>query len=256
MSTLTINNGKIIRYELLEGDLSKPYLVFLHEGLGCVEMWRDFPKHLCEKTNCPGLVYDRIGYGKSSLQTTMRDIGYIHDYALTELPQVIEALIPQKDHILIGHSDGASIALIYGTKCFPQLKGLAVEAAHVFVEKETIRGVRLADEAYERNGPRRLLKYHGDKTHTVFKSWADTWLSEWFREWNIEALLPSISCPVLITQGEDDEFATLKQVDAITRRITGNAVSHILKNCGHTPHREHPGIMLDILSRFIRSSSV
>jgi pimeloyl-ACP methyl ester carboxylesterase len=256
MSALTINNGKIIRYSLLDGDLSKPYLVFLHEGLGCVEMWRDFPKHLCEKTNCPGLIYDRTGYGKSSPQTHTRDIRYIHHYALTELPQVIESLIPQKDHILVGHSDGASIALIYAAKCFPTLKGIILEAAHVFAEKETIKGIRLANEAYDRNGPGGLLKYHGDKTHTVFKSWADTWLSEWFSDWNIESLLPSVSCPALVIQGEDDEFATLKQVDAITHQIAGNVVSHILENCGHTPHLEHPGIVLDITTNFIDSLEV
>lgn len=256
MGNLTLNDGKRIRYELLPGDLGKPYLVFLHEGLGCIEMWRDFPKNLCGRTNCPGLVYDRCGYGGSSPITHTRNMRYLHDYALKELPQVIESLIPQKNHILVGHSDGASIALIYGANDFPMLKGLIAEAPHVFVEQETVRGVRLANEIYDRNGPGGLQKYHGDKTHAVFKSWSDTWLSEWFMTWNIEAILPSVSCKVLVLHGENDEYGTVKQVEAITSQIPGNAISHIVENCGHTPHLEQPDLLLDLLTDFIDSLAV
>lgn len=256
MGNIALDDGKIIRYEFLSGELRRPYLVFLHEGLGCIEMWRDFPKKLCERTKCPGLVYDRCGYGRSSPETHTRDSGYIHDYALKELPRVIESLIPQRDHILVGHSDGASIALIYGANDFPRLKGLIVEAPHVFVEKETIRGVRSADEIYDRNGPGGLQKYHGDKTHTVFKSWSDTWLSEWFMAWNIEAVLPSITCPVLVIQGENDEYGTLKQVEAITGQVTGVSASHLIRDCGHSPHREQPDVVLDQLTEFIGGLTV
>lgn len=256
MSNLILNDGGVIRYELIDGDPGKPYLIFLHEGLGCVEMWRNFPQRLCEKTHCPGLIYDRTGYGKSSPETDERDVKYIHNYALTELPQVIEFLIPHKDHILIGHSDGGSIALIYASEFTTHLKGIAVEAAHVFVEKETLRGIKLADEAYDRNGPGGLQKYHRDKTPAVFKSWSETWLSQSFKAWNIESSLPSIHCPVLVIQGKNDEFGTMKQVETITSKVAGNVYPHVLEGCGHAPHIERPELLLDLLSDFICSLSV
>ena len=251
MGHLTLGDGTIIRYTLLNGDLSKPYLVFLHEGLGCIEMWRKFPQQLCRRTQCPGLVYDRCGYGGSSPERNARDIRYLHEYALKELPGVIESLIPHKDHILVGHSDGASIALLYGAEGFPRLCGLIAEAPHVFVEKETIRGIRLADDIYDRNGPGRLQKYHGSKTHAVFKSWSDTWLSERFATWNIEANLPLINCPILVVQGENDEYGTVKQVEAIASQVKENCATHIIKDCGHTPHKEQSALLLDLLSDFI-----
>jgi len=252
MSYLTINGGVKISYELLDGDSGQPCLVFLHEGLGCVEMWKEYPEQLCTVTGCSGLLYDRRGYGRSSALTEERDIRYLHDYALIELPQVIESLIPQRDYVLVGHSDGASIALIYGAKSCPRLKGLVLEAPHVFVEDRTVRGIELADEKYDRNGPGRLRKYHGDNTHAVFKSWSATWLSGWFRAWNIEAVLPSVTCPILLIQGENDKYGTVEQVDAITRQVGSNkVVSHLLKGCGHTPHREQPEMLMAFVKRFM-----
>ena len=152
MSYLSINDDKTIRYEILTGDTGKPYLVFLHEGLGCVEMWKDFPERLCRLTGCSGLLYDRCGYGKSSSETATRDKRYLHDFARDELPQVITSVIPGKDHIVVGHSDGASIGLIYGADAPPLLKGLIVEAAHVFVEPETLKGIHIADTVYSQKG--------------------------------------------------------------------------------------------------------
>lgn len=252
MSYLTINGGIKISYALLDGDSGKPFLVFLHEGLGCVEKWKEFPEQLCKVTGCSGLLYDRRGYGRSSALTEARNIDYLHDYALIELPQVVESLIPRRDYILVGHSDGASIALIHGAKSFPRLKGLVLEAPHVFVEERTIRGIRRADEKYDRNGPGGLRTYHGDKTHAVFKSWSATWLSGWFRAWNIEALLPYITCPTLLIQGENDEYGTEEQVDAITRQIgSKTVVSRLLKGCGHTPHREQPELLMALVKRFL-----
>jgi len=252
MSYLSIDNHITIRYESIDGSQDKSCLVFIHEGLGCIEMWKEFPRQLCELTGCAGLLYDRSGYGKSSPLTRSRDINYVHDYALIELPRVIEALIPQRDYLLIGHSDGASIALIHGAQPSPRLRGLVVEAPHVFVEDETLRGISLAKERHNRYGLGGLLKYHGDNAHAVFNAWSETWLAPWFREWNIEAILPDIGCPVLAIQGENDAYGTVRQLDVISR-LTETGASHILKDCGHSPHREQAAETLRLISEFIRT---
>lgn len=251
MNYLNITDGRNIRYELIKGNKNKPHLIFLHEGLGCIEMWRNFPQKLCTQTTCPGLLYDRIGYGKSSMALEPRALNYIHNYALKELPEVIESLIPNTPYILIGHSDGSSIALINGSKNDPLLKGIVTEAAHVFIEKETINGIRIADQAYNDNGPKGLSKYHGEKAHQMFKSWSETWLSHWFRNWNIESLLPRIFCPVLALQGIYDEYGTNKQLDAIVSQVSGPAQKYMIPNCGHTPHLEQPELVLNLISNFI-----
>lgn len=251
MSYLNISGGRKIRYELVEGNNDKPYLIFLHEGLGCIEMWRDFPQKLCTQTGCPGVLYDRTGYGKSSPEREPRALNYIHDYALKELPEVIESLISNSSYILVGHSDGASIALINGSKRDPLLKGIVTEAAHVFVEEETICGIQIADKAYDDDGPKGLSKYHGEKTHQMFKAWSETWLSHWFRDWNIESLLPEITCPVLAIQGLYDKYGTKKQLDTIVSQVSGPARKCMIPDCGHTPHLEQPQLVLNIISEFI-----
>lgn len=243
---------KSIRFELVDGDKNKPYLIFLHEGLGCIEMWKDFPQKLCIQTGCPGIVYDRTGYGKSSPELKPRELHYIHDYALKELPEVIKSLIPNSPYLLIGHSDGASIALVNGSNRNPLLKGIVAEAAHVFVEKETISGIQIADKAYNDHGPKGLIKYHGERTNQMFKAWSQTWLSGWFGAWNIESLLQEISCPVLALQGINDEFGTKKQLDAIASQVSGSAKVHMLPDCGHTPHLEKPELVLNLISEFVQ----
>jgi pimeloyl-ACP methyl ester carboxylesterase len=214
-------------------------------------MWKRFPKRLCNRTSCPGLVYDRLGYGQSSPLRRTRTIHYLHDYALKELPQVIDALIPNKPFILIGHSDGGSISLIFGAEKPPYLKGIITEAAHVFVEKETLDGIRKADEAFEKRKLSALFKYHGEKTPCIFKAWSATWLSQWFKSWNIESLLPSIEVPMLVIQGGDDPYGTKAQVDSIVSKSAGKAVPSLVENCGHSPHQELPELLLEIISQFI-----
>ena len=216
-------------------------------------MWRRFPQRLCRETGCPGLLYDREGYGRSSPLNSARTIHYLHDYALNELPEVIKAVIPGRPHILVGHSDGGSIGLIYAAERIPLLNGIVTEAAHVFVETQTIDGIREADEAFGQGKFGALSKYHGEKTHTLFQAWSKTWLSEWFRHWNIEYLLPSITCPILATQGLDDQYGTKHQINAIVAKSAGPAESFLVANCGHAPHREQPEVMIERLSRFIEN---
>ena len=177
MAVLSIADSQHLYYELIEGDLRQPYLVFLHEGLGCSAMWKQFPRQLCQLTSCPGLLYDRSGYGKSSPLAEPRTITYVHDYALIELPVLLARVIPETPHILIGHSDGGSIGLIYGAQNPPHLKGIITEAAHIFVEPVTIEGIRRADEEFDAGYFQALYKYHGDKTRQIFKAWSQTWLS-------------------------------------------------------------------------------
>lgn len=218
-------------------------------------MWKIFSETLCKDTGCPGLMYDRLGYGKSSPFIESRSIHYLHEYALTELQEVISNLIPGKRFFLIGHSDGGSISLIYAAKRPPLLQGIITEAAHVFVEPETLHGIRIAMESWALGKLDRLFKYHGDKTEVLFKAWAETWLSDRFKSWNIEYLLPSIECPALILQGIDDQYATIRQVDVIASQTAGASQTAMIENCGHTPHKEAADEVLALMKKFIEENT-
>jgi pimeloyl-ACP methyl ester carboxylesterase len=239
-----------LHYELIGGDPGKPLLVFLHEGLGCIAMWKGFPERLCAATGCAGLVYDRRGYGLSSPQTAPRSIHYLHQYALEELPAVLRRVAPGREHIVIGHSDGGSIALIYAAGRPADLRGVVTAAAHVFVEEVTIDGIRVALGAHGAGRLRALARYHGEKADTVFSSWADTWLAPFFKHWNIEYLLPAIDCPLLAIQGAGDQYGSQAQLDAIERGVPG-ACQLVLAECGHSPHLEQPETTLNAMQAFI-----
>lgn len=213
-------------------------LVFLHDSLGCIALWRDFPHRLGEATGCNVLVYDRRGYGQSN---PFADGERQTDYLAAEA-DVLHALLTTLgigEAILFGHSDGGSIALIAAAK-YPRLvRAMIVEGAHIFVEDVTLAGVRQAVLAYQKTDLKsRLAQYHGDKTDRVFKAWTQTWLREDYRNWNIEHFLPAIGCPVLVIQGEKDEYGTLRQVEGIVSGVSGGAASFIVPRAGHTPHKE------------------
>lgn len=254
MSVLKLSDDRSIHYRRIDGDSHGPCLVFLHEGLGCDAMWRDFPDRLCGRTGLPGLVYDRRGYGRSSALSGERTIHYLHKYALEELPAVIAAGIPGKPYFLIGHSDGASISLIAAADRPPLLRGIVAEAPHILVEPETAAGVRKADEAFDRGKLDGLRKYHGEKTAAMFKAWAHTWMDEKFRRWNILYLLPYITCPVLVIQGREDHYGTAGQVDPIVEASSGPAEAFWLDDCGHAPHLEHPEKVIVRISEFIAAA--
>ncbi|GAB6145848.1 alpha/beta fold hydrolase [Desulfocicer niacini] len=251
MPKLKMNESHTLSYRLIHRGRDKPYLVFLHEGLGCEIMWKDFPELLCKATGCSGLIYDRLGYGKSSPLNRAHTVHYMHEYALRELPKLLKAIIPGAPFILIGHSDGGSISLIYGAEQPSLLKGIITEAAHVFVEPKTIAGIRMADEAWEKGQLKGLIKYHGDKTETIFKAWSATWLSGWFKYWNIEYLLPSIEAPLLALQGMNDQYGSADQVKSIVSKTSGFAQSEMIENCGHAPHIEAQASVLKVMSNFI-----
>ncbi|MGW8393561.1 alpha/beta fold hydrolase [Pseudoduganella sp. HUAS MS19] len=249
MRILEMDNVQL-HYELIEGDPHKPLLVFLHEGLGCIGMWKEFPQRLCAATGCAGLAYERQGYGRSSPQAVPRSIHYLHQFALAELPAVLERLAPGREHVVVGHSDGGSIALIYAAGRPQGLRGVVSIAAHVFVEDITIEGIRAVLAAHTKGKMRALGRYHGDKAEQVFSSWADTWLAPWFRQWNIEYLLPAIACPLLAMQGSEDHYGSGAQLDTIERGAPG-ARQLLLPACGHSPHIEQPEAALQAMAAFV-----
>jgi len=229
---------------------SGPALVFLHEGLGSIRQWRDFPAQVAAATGCRALVYDRYGYGKSDVLREARvGVEFMHDGALNELPELLENLHIENP-VLVGHSDGASIALIHaGTY---QVRGVAVMAPHVFVEDGGLNSISAINATFETSGlPERLGKYHRNARKT-FHLWADAWLDPAFRQWNIEEYLPRIRCPVLAIQGEDDEYGTMAQLDAIQRQAGGPCELLKLAQCGHSPHKDQPDQVLQALANFIR----
>ena len=251
MPNLKIIENQTLHYQLLEGDPALPYLVFLHEGLGCTAMWRDFPELLCRATGCPGLVYDRLGYGKSSALLQRRTIHYMHCSALQELPQLLHGVISETPYILIGHSDGGSISLIHGAEQPFFLRGIISEAAHVFVDQATIAGIKSAVAAWAQGKLKGLAQYHGEKTETVFKAWSETWLSEWFRHWNIEYLLPSIAVPMLVIHGNNDQYGLIDQAECITSHSAGHVQLEIIADCAHTPHAEVQPLAEKLMTDFI-----
>ncbi|HOF04663.1 MAG TPA: alpha/beta hydrolase [Syntrophales bacterium] len=228
-----------------------PWLVFLHEGLGSIGQWRDFPVTLCEKTGLPGLVYDRWGYGGAEVCREQGNRDYLHREALTFLPRVLDHFGIARA-VFIGHSDGGTIALIFGGAYPERTAGIITEAAHVFVEDVTLAGIRDAVTAYATTDLKaRLARYHGDKTDLVFRRWSETWLGPSFRDWNIEALLPRVGCPVLAIQGEDDPYGTPAQVKAIVAQTAGPAEGFLVPRCGHIPHTQARETVLAAMASFI-----
>jgi pimeloyl-ACP methyl ester carboxylesterase len=229
-----------------------PTLVFLHDSLGCITLWRDFPARLAAATGLPALIYDRRGYGQSApFAEAPRTPAYLAEEAPV-LRQVLAACGVSRA-ILFGHSDGGSIALLAAAESPELVAGVITEGAHVFVEELTLAGIRAAREQYRRtNLPEKLARYHGAKTEAVFRAWADTWLAPSFRSWNIEAALPGIQCPVLVLQGQADEYGTAAQVEAIARQVSGLATAVLLAGAAHSPHKEAPDETLRLAADFAR----
>jgi pimeloyl-ACP methyl ester carboxylesterase len=226
-------------------------VIFLHDSLGCIELWKDFPKQIASKTGCNILSYDRQGYGKSApFITSKRNNDYLKEEAYI-LGKIILNL-ELKNVILFGHSDGGSIALLTAALFPEKIMGIITEGAHVFVEQETINGIRAAVLAYQNTSLKeKLYKYHGDKTDTVFRMWAETWLSETYQSWNIEEYLSKIECSSLIIQGEEDQYGTLDQVNSIVKNTSGYSKALIIPDIGHTPHKENSEIVVKNVISFI-----
>ncbi len=242
--------GHRLEYERIEGRADRPALVFLHEGLGSLKQWRDFPAKVAAQTGCPALVYSRYGYGDSDVLAEPRvPVRFMHDEALIALPALLAALAISTP-VLVGHSDGASIALIHAGAGHP-VRGVVAMAPHVFVEEVGLESIRKAKRDFETGGLREgLAKYHRDPVKT-FGLWNDAWLDPEFRHWNIEEYLPGIRAPVLAIQGEQDQYGTMAQVEAIARQVGGRCELLKLPDCGHSPQRDQPEKTLGAITRFV-----
>src|SRR5688572_13410895 len=245
--------GRTLSYEWVGEERGKPALVFLHEGLGSIRQWRDFPARVAAATGARAFVYDRYGYGQSDvLQEPRRSVQFMHDEALFALPELIQKLDIEKP-VLVGHSDGASIALIHAGAGH-QVRGVVAMAPHVFIEPVCLTSIQQAKNAFEMTDlPEKLGRYHRDVRKT-FYGWADVWLDPAFKGWDIrEDYLPKVRCPVLAIQGHDDEYGTMAQLDEIGRRVGGRCELLKLAQCGHSPFRDQPEQTLGAITRFIKS---
>jgi pimeloyl-ACP methyl ester carboxylesterase len=250
MPFLHVASHRIEYARIDAGGEDRPTLVFLHEGLGSIAMWRDFPELVAQETRCDAIVYSRYGYGNSDPLSEPRPVRYMHDEAQVALPQLLDRLAIAQA-ILIGHSDGGSIALIHAGSPSSCVLGVVTLAAHVLVEDISVSSIAAAKSAYETTDLRaRLARYHAD-VDSAFWGWNRIWLHPAFRDWNIEEYLPRIRCPVLAIQGVDDEYGTLEQmrrIDAGTR----DAELLVLEDCRHSPHRDRPEAVLAAIAGFLR----
>ena len=248
--------GRVLRleYQWVGAAASRlPPVVFLHEGLGSVSMWKDFPQRLCTDHGLRGLVFSRYGYGQSTPRP--HDEHWAPDFMHVQAHEVLPALLKHL-HIerpwLFGHSDGASIALLHAAR-FP-VSGIVVVAPHILVEDVSIASIEQARVAYQNTDLRaRLARHHADPD-SAFRGWNDAWLAPAFRRWNIEAELDAITCPVLAVQGEDDEYGTLEQVRTIQRHLPETRLL-VLPECAHSPHRDQPERLTRETARFILDST-
>ncbi|ARP94457.1 alpha/beta hydrolase [Bordetella genomosp. 13] len=232
-----------------------PLMVFLHEGLGSVSMWRDWPDQACAAAGCRGLVYSRYGYGQSTPRPADEKwpVDFMHEQARDVLPAFLAALgvdARREPPLLYGHSDGGSIALLYASMYPDAVGGIVVAAPHIFVEDVTVAHIETARTQYRSTDlPARLGRHHADPD-SAFWGWNDIWLNPDFRRWNIEEYLDGIRCPVLALQGVDDEYGTLEQIRGIRRRAPQTRLFEI-PDCRHSPHRDQPDIVIRAVADFV-----
>ena len=249
LSFVTVKGRKLEVRTIAGASRDAPALVFLHEGLGSVSMWRDFPEKAVQATGCAAVVYSRYGYGQSDVLREPRTVDYMHVEAFEALPELLDK-VGIDEPILVGHSDGSSIALLYAA-ARERVSGLVLMAPHVFVEDLSVKSIAEAKTAFEGADLREKLGRHHADAEKTFRGWNDIWLNPDFRGWNIEEVLPRVYCPVLAIQGFDDEYGTMAQLDAIAKQIGGPVELLRLANCRHSPHRDQPGVVIEAMARFI-----
>jgi pimeloyl-ACP methyl ester carboxylesterase len=247
--------GRPVRIEhAFVGVADGPLVVFLHEGLGSLAMWKDFPAALCEAAGLRGLVYSRPGYGGSTPRAPDENWGvdFMHRQAFEVLPALLRALAVGEPYWLFGHSDGGSIALLHAARFADQVAGAIVVAPHIFVEDLSVSSIEQARLAYEQGELKaRLAKYH-DNADSAFYGWNRIWLDPAFRRWRIGPALQALRCPLLAVQGLDDEYGTLEQIRGIRRLYAATQLLE-LADCGHSPHRDQPQALIDAASAFLEA---
>lgn len=244
--------GYAIEFERWPAKQSGPTLVLLHEGLGCVAMWRRFPALLHEATGLPVFSFSRPGYGRSSSIPLPRPLDFHSRDALDVLPAVLDAAAID-DCILVGHSDGASISVVYtGARQDPRVRALVLMAPHVLTEQKTVDNIAAAKDSFETTDMRdKLARYHGDNVDCAFLGWCEAWLHAGFRHWDITPWLPAIKVPVLTVRGDDDAYNTTVHVEHIANGVSGPVTRLDLPDCGHAPHLEQSEKVVEALSSFV-----
>jgi pimeloyl-ACP methyl ester carboxylesterase len=237
------------------GSPTRPALVLLHEGLGSIGLWRGFPAALAERTRRTTVVWSRHGHGGSAPARLPRAVDYLHHEALAALPELLDHLTPEHPGcaapVLVGHSDGASIALIHAGTSGRPVTGVVALAPHVVVEERSLAGIRSAREQYRSSDlPRRLARHHRDADAT-FWGWNDVWLSPAFATWNIEDILPGVTAPVLSVQCADDGYGTLDQLARVAAGVAGPVTELVLPTGGHSPHLAHPDTVAAAVAAFV-----
>ena len=228
-------------------DPGMPTLVFLHEGLGSVGLWRDVPHALAQLTGFSALVYSRYGNGRSQVLEAPREVRYMHDEAILALPEVLAHFQVERP-LLVGHSDGASIALLYAAAFPERVVGIVAEAPHVFVEDVSVRSIAAIGEEYRSGSLRARMARHHDDVDATFFGWNDIWLRPDFFAWNIVPILKRLAAPVLCIHGSQDEYGTLAQLETIEREVPGIVDRLVLDRCGHSPHRDRASVVLPMLA--------
>ena len=250
--------GKSVRIEyqrLGSGDAGRPLIVFLHEGLGSVAMWKDFPQRLCEAANCNGLVYSRPGYGRSTPRAAdeIWQPDFMHRQAFEVLPVLLKSLgidTEKQKPWLFGHSDGGSIALLFAARYPNNTAGTIVLAPHILVEEVSVSSIEKAKFAYQTADLRSKLARFHDDVDSAFWGWNDIWLNTVFRHWNLTQAIKTITCPLLAVQGLDDAYGTLEQIHGIKRVLPETQVLE-MADCGHSPHRDQPDALIEACVSFI-----
>jgi pimeloyl-ACP methyl ester carboxylesterase len=249
MAFVTVASHRLEYVRIPAARSGRPPLVFLHEGLGSVATWKEFPAEVARATGCEVVVYSRYGYGRSDPISAPRPVRYMHDEALAVLPPLLDALGIERP-ILVGHSDGGSIALVHAGGTRRPVAGLVLLAPHVLVEDLSVASIAAAKVAYEKGDLRpKLARYHAD-VDSAFRGWNDVWLHPDFRAWNIEEYLPAIGCPVLAIQGTKDPYGTMDQLARIARAVRDVELLE-LEGCGHSAHRDEPEAVRDAIARFV-----
>ena len=250
-------DGASLEYRMIGSRPDRaPTIVMLHEGLGSVSAWGEFPQKLAERTGVGVFVYSRAGYGRSSPVSLPRPLDYMQREATDVLPKLLDA-IGFRRGVFLGHSDGASIATIYaGSIQDHRVRGLALIAPHFFVEDFTIAEIERAKELYAGSNLReRLARHHGEKVDAMFYGWANHWTAPERRDWTMVERLPAIRCPVLVIQGERDEHGTIAQVEAIEAGAGGPVARYLVPNCGHSPHLEAPAAVVSQVAAFLATAA-
>jgi pimeloyl-ACP methyl ester carboxylesterase len=256
---IPISKGKVFAREWRLVEASRTTLlqpiVLLHDSLGCVDLWREFPERLCKETGRRVIAYDRYGYGRSEARREKMPLTFIAEEATELLPQVIKNLQLSKP-FLLGHSVGGGMSLSYASVFPDACSGVITIAAQSFLEEQTIQGILSAKEAFANPDHfDRLQKYHGENARWVLDAWTETWLHPTYANWNLKQVLPSITCPVLAIHGDKDEYGCIEQPALITSLVQGEAHKVLLPACGHVPHREHPQEVLAHIRTFLYTKS-